>query len=926
MRTQASGLQFTLSAGGQPAGTFAVVDFTLHEHDSSLFELELNLASRNPAVDFDAVLDRGATLSVWHDGVLQRAVSGIVTCFQQGDTGFQQTRYRMSVRPSLWRLGLRRNSRIFQLETIEQIISTLLREAQIVDYAFGLRHPHPAREFCVQYQESDLTFIQRLAAEEGIFFYFEFNQGRHTVVFADDSGIIRKKASLPYNPNVAAQANELCVNSLICSAQVRPAEVQLKDYTFKNPRWDATFTQQASGEIAQRRSYQQFDFPGRFKDQQHGKDFTRYRLEALRNDARLGRGHSNDFRLQPGILLTLSQHPRADLNCAWQLIATRHSGQQPQAMEQEAGEQGTHLNTEFQFIPRSQTWRPTPLPKPVIDGPHLANVVGPGNEEIFCDEHGRIRVQFRWDRYGNSDDHSSCWIRVSQPWAGQGWGMIAIPRVGQEVVIHFLHGDPDQPIVTGRTYHAVNRAALKLPMAKTQMVLRSKTHKGEGYNELRFEDAKGREGLFLRAQRDMTTQVLNNRVSEVGANHIETVQQNQQIEIGQHYHFTAHGNHTLTVQGDQHTKINGQQQRTVQQVLELASARGIRLESGASALELHADGRISLHGKNFNLYATHNGQITASQALDLNDEQQLAEASQWIKNAFAGKPLTVETGANITPEAAATANTTTDGEHNRTEPALSTLNSAAVGRLLAAGALYHQNPETFATIAEQLGGEALNAYHADYQDPSSKELIGQLSTLTDFVPVVGDIKGFAEAEDTLDFLAAAIGVIPVVGDVAGKALKAAKQALKKGDVAGAAKLVNQASEEVSAYNAATYAGLKLDLKTTEAANQVVESLRTTGELPSNYLSKSQAISNGWKKGKALNNTVPGGQLGGDVFANSNNVLPSAHSRIWREADIGLDNTMSRSNQPGTRLLYSNDGLLYITIDHYETVTPIGRWK
>ncbi|WP_240651692.1 type VI secretion system tip protein TssI/VgrG, partial [Serratia microhaemolytica] len=347
----------------------------------------------------------------------------------------------------------------------------------------------------------------------------------------------------------------------------------------------------------------------------------------------------------------------------------------------------------------------------------------PGNEEIFCDEHGRIRVQFRWDRYGNSDDHSSCWIRVSQPWAGQGWGMIAIPRVGQEVVIHFLHGDPDQPIVTGRTYHAVNRAALKLPMAKTQMVLRSKTHKGEGYNELRFEDAKGMEGLFLHAQRDMTTQVRNNRVTEVGANHIEKVQQNQQIEIGQHYHFTAHGNHTLTVQGDQRTEINGQQQRTVQQLLELASARGIRLESGASALELHADGRISLRGKNFNLYATHNGQITASQALDLNDEQQLAEASQWIKNAFAGKPLTVETGANITPEAAATANTTTDGEHNRTEPALSTLNSAAVGRLLAAGALYHQNPETFATIAEQLGGEAPKGFKQILNEHTAGSLI-----------------------------------------------------------------------------------------------------------------------------------------------------------------------------------------------------------
>ncbi|WP_240651642.1 type VI secretion system tip protein VgrG [Serratia microhaemolytica] len=615
---QPNGLYFTLSAGGQPAGTFAVVDFTLNEHYSSLFELELNLASADPAIDFDAVLDRGAKLSVWRDGVLQRAVSGIVTRFEQGDTGFHQTRYRMEVRPSLWRLGLRRNSRIFQLETIEEIISKLLREAQIVDYAFGLRHPHPAREFCVQYQETDLEFIQRLAAEEGIFYYFEFNQGRHTVVFADDNGIIPKKASLPYNPNVAAQAQELCVNSFIRSAQVRPAVVQMKDYTFKNPRWDATFTQQASGQIYQRTSYEHFDFPGRFKDEQHGKDFTRYRLDALRNDASLGHGHSNDFRLQPGIRLTLSQHPRADLNCAWQLIATRHSGQQPQAMEQEAGDKGTHLNTEFQFIPRTQTWRPSPLPKPLMDGPQIAKVVGPGNEEIFCDEHGRVRVQFPWDRYGNSDDHSSCWIRVSQPWAGQGWGMIAIPRVGQEVVVDFLHGDPDQPIVTGRTYHAVNRATFPLPMAKTQMVLRSKTHKGEGYNELRFEDAKGMEGLFLHAQRDMTTQVLNNRVTEVGANHLEKVQQNQIIEILQSHGLTVHAQHQVNIQGDQNTLIGGEHIESVVGPMILSSATGIRLVSGDSAIQLDASGNISLICKNFTFYASQRGQITATGGLDLN--------------------------------------------------------------------------------------------------------------------------------------------------------------------------------------------------------------------------------------------------------------------------------------------------------------------
>ncbi|WP_127956580.1 type VI secretion system tip protein VgrG [Serratia microhaemolytica] len=610
-----SGLQFTLAAGGQPAGTFAVVDFTLNEHYSSLFELELNLASVNPAIDFDAVLDRGAKLSVWQDGVLQRAVSGIVTCFEQGDTGFHQTRYRMEVRPSLWRLGLRRNSRIFQLETIEEIITKLLSEAQIVDYAFGLRYPHPAREFCVQYQETDLEFIQRLTAEEGIFYYFEFNNGRHTVVFADDSGALPKGSLLPYNPNMGAQAKECCINSFVCTAQVRPAVVQLKDYTFKNPRWDALFTKQASGQIYQRTSYEHFDFPGRFKDEQHGKDFTRYRLEALRNDANLGRGSGNDFRLQPGLLFTLSNHPRADLNNAWQPVSVQHIGQQPQAVEQDAGDKGTHLNTQFRFIPRQQTWRPSPLPKPLMDGPQIAMVVGPGNEEIFCDEHGRVRVQFPWDRYGNSDDHSSCWIRVSQPWAGQGWGMIAIPRVGQEVVVDFLHGDPDQPIVTGRTYHAVNRPSLKLPMAKTQMAFRSKTHKGEGYNELRFEDFKGQEGLFLHAQRDMTTEVLHDRTTTVKNNHTENVTVNQTVSVGNDQSITVTHDQTTTVKNnqminvtvDQTSKIDGNQSTTV---------------NGKQTTEVHKDQQITvLQNQSTEVQQNQKNDVTLNQTVTIGQNQ-----------------------------------------------------------------------------------------------------------------------------------------------------------------------------------------------------------------------------------------------------------------------------------------------------------------
>ncbi|BFI64744.1 type VI secretion protein Vgr [Yersinia pseudotuberculosis] len=539
---QPSGLQFTLTAAGLPPQTFAVVDFTLSEMLSSPFVLNVGLASADPAVDFAAVLDEDATLFIWREGVLQRSVTGMVASFEQGDTGFHQTRYSMVIRPALWRTSLRRNARIFQQASVEEIITTLLKENGINDFAFGFRHPHPVREFCVQYQESDFDFIQRLTAEEGIFYYFEFSAGKNTVVYADDVGSLPKGASLPYNPNVAAQAQELSITTFTRSAQVRPAMVQLKDYTFKNPNWAAAFSEQ-SGELQnQRPDYEHFDFPGRFKDAQHGQDFTRYRLDALRNDANLGQGASNDFTLQPGQLFSLYNHPRGDLNHAWQLLGVQHSGKQMQALEQASGDQGTVLFNHFSFIPHTQTWRPTPLAKPAMDGPQIAMVVGPPGEEIYCDEYGRIRLQFLWDRYGQSNDNSSCWIRVTQPWAGQGWGMLAIPRIGQEVVVDFLHGDPDQPIVTGRTYHANNIPPGSLPASKTQMAFRSKTHKGEGYNEMRFEDAKGGEGLFMHAQKDMSTTVKDNQTTTV-----EKGNQTVTVEKGDRTVTVATGNETTDI-------------------------------------------------------------------------------------------------------------------------------------------------------------------------------------------------------------------------------------------------------------------------------------------------------------------------------------------------------------------------------------------
>ena len=594
---QPSGLQFTLTAAGLPPKTFVVVDFNFTETLSSLFVLNVNLASADPSVDFAAVLDEDATLFIWREGELQRSVTGMVASFQQGDTGLHQTRYSMVIYPALWRTGLRQNSRIFQLESVESIITTLLKENGISDFAFGLHNPHPAREFCVQYNETDFDFIQRLTTEEGIFYYFEFSEGKSTVVYADDVGSLPKGATLPYNPNVASQAQEHCITTFTRSARVRTATVQMKDYTFKNPRWAATFNKQSGDLKNQRPDYEHFDFPGRFKDEQHGKDFTRYRLEALRNDANLGRGESNDFTLQPGQLFTLTHHPRDDLNHRWQMLSITHTGTQPQALVQESGDKGTHLSNSFSFIPHSQTWRPTPLPKPAMDGPQIAMVVGPPGEEIYCDEFGRVRLQFLWDRYGKSNDHSSCWIRVTQPWAGQGWGVIAIPRIGQEVVVDFLHGDPDQPIVTGRTYHANNLPSIGLPAAKTQMAFRSKTHKGEGYNELRFEDAKGKEGLFLHAQKDMTTVVLNDRTTQVTHDHTEAIGHDQALSIRNDRFKEIQGKEVTSITKDRQITVEGGSMLNVKKSIMISSTtEGIQISTAAASITLDHAGNVDIQG------------------------------------------------------------------------------------------------------------------------------------------------------------------------------------------------------------------------------------------------------------------------------------------------------------------------------------------
>ncbi|ENW0840934.1 type VI secretion system tip protein TssI/VgrG, partial [Escherichia coli] len=343
-----------------------------------------------------------------------------------------------------------------------------------------------------------------------------------------------------------------------------------KDYTFKRPGWAGRFDQEGQHQDYQRTQYEVYDYPGRFKGA-HGQNFARWQMEGWRNNAETARGMSRSPEIWPGRRIVLTGHPQANLNREWQVVASELHGEQPQAVPGRRGA-GTALENHFAVIPADRTWRPQPRLKPLVDGPQSAVVTGPEGEEIFCDEHGRVRVKFNWDRYNPADQDSSCWIRVAQAWAGTGFGNLAIPRVGQEVIVDFLNGDPDQPIIMGRTYHQENRTPGSLPGTKTQMTIRSKTYMGSGFNELKFDDATGREQVYIHAQKNMDTEVLNDRTTTVKHDHRETVKNDQTVTIQE-------GNRLLTVEKGH--KITG--------VLKGSLSEDVFQDRGTIAGSVHVD-------------------------------------------------------------------------------------------------------------------------------------------------------------------------------------------------------------------------------------------------------------------------------------------------------------------------------------------------
>ncbi|WP_230941468.1 type VI secretion system tip protein TssI/VgrG [Burkholderia cepacia] len=478
----------------------------------------------------------------------------------QHDTGFRRTRYSAVVEPRLARLKLSSDWRIFQTLSAPEIATGVLKaHNQTLDYEQRVTNEHLAREYCVQAGDTDYDFIERILREEGFFYAFQHKADGHRLIHCDRLFIYGRQQGEPvlYNPTPGGDQRQPCLRTFAYTENVRTARQVQRDYTFKSPRFPHEYPREGTDLDHQGRGYARYDYPGRYKHEASGKAFTQDRLRGHRRDARIARVNGDDARLQPGTAFDLIGHPREDMNRGWRPVSIVHHGVQytSQAEEGADAQQGTHYRYEAVLVPDDAEWRAEPLPRPRIDGPQPATVVGPEGEEIYTDAYGRVKVQFPWDREGKYDEHSSCWIQVAQNWAGATWGHMAIPRIGQEVIVVNLDGDPDQPLIIGRAYNRLQLPPYELPRHKTRMTIKSQTHKGEGYNELRFEDEKDQEEIYVHAQKDQNIHVNHDETTFVGNDRSEQVEHDETIAIGNDRKETVGRDEQVTIGQDRRHDI-----------------------------------------------------------------------------------------------------------------------------------------------------------------------------------------------------------------------------------------------------------------------------------------------------------------------------------------------------------------------------------
>jgi type VI secretion system secreted protein VgrG len=518
-----------------------------------LSEFEIDLLSAKGDIDFDKIVGQGVTIKLELPQDETRYFHGFVTRFVQRGTHGRYFAYHAMVYPWLWFLTRTANCRIFQAKTVPDILKEVLESHTAADVKFELTGHYRTWEYCVQYRETDFNFVSRLMEQEGIYYYFKHAEGRATMVLADSYSAHEALKGYGQIPFIQAdrimRTDQERITEWQLTREIQPGAYVLKDFDFKKPSTDLKVNYKIKRKH-ERAAYEVFDFPGEYLEVADGDHYVEARLEELQVDFELGYGTSNARGLSVGRLFKLTGQPRQDQNAEYLVVKTDLDieGGEYEAM----GEAGAgSFNCRFTAMKSSEAFRPArTTPKPIVQGPQTAIVVGPSGDEIHTDNFGRVKVQFHWDRFGKSDENSSCWIRVSHPWAGKNWGMIAIPRMGQEVIVDFLDGDPDEPIITGRVYNAEQMPPYDLPGNKTQTGIKSRSSlKGSGanFNEIRFEDKKGSEQVYIHAEKNQDNMVENDATKTVGHDRTKSIGHDEKTTVGHDRTEQVGNNETITI-------------------------------------------------------------------------------------------------------------------------------------------------------------------------------------------------------------------------------------------------------------------------------------------------------------------------------------------------------------------------------------------
>jgi type VI secretion system secreted protein VgrG len=536
----------------EPTGDLEIEGMQATERLGRLFEYELSLFSHNESVDIDKVLGQNVTVRLELPGGEDRFFNGHVSRFSQVGRNEQgYATYEASVRPWLWFLTRTADCRIFQEKKVPDIIKEICKEEGFSDIEDKLSGSYRTWVYCVQYRETDFNFISRLMEQEGIYYYFRHEDGKHTLVLCDAPGSHESIGDpIPWRPpGNRPQTGEVCISEWLLSREVKPGAFALNDYDAEKPKASL----QARSLVKRNHAaaeYEIYDYPGEYLESADGDQYAGVRIEELHAGFEEVSGNSDSRLMTAGGLFEMEQYPRDDQNREYLITAmTYELTSDAQATGAAAG--APVYNAWFRAIDGKTQFRaPRTTPKPVIQGPQTAVVVGPAGEEIYPDKYGRIKAQFHWDRYGKKDENSSCWIRVAHLWAGKGWGGQHIPRIGQEVMVEFLEGDPDQPIITGRVYNADNMPPYELPGSKTQSGIKSRSTKGGGndnFNEIRFEDKIGEEELYIQAEKNHTQLTKNDRAETVGNDRSLDVGHDKAESIGNNKAIVVKVDHTETI-------------------------------------------------------------------------------------------------------------------------------------------------------------------------------------------------------------------------------------------------------------------------------------------------------------------------------------------------------------------------------------------